>query len=222
MTTLLLLVEGQSEETFVRDVLGPHLGARGVDARCIIAATKRVKSGGKFRGGVVSTQQVHRELAELLRDSSAHVSTIFDYYALPADFPGMASRPTGAARKRVEFVEAEWSKAVQRAKFIPHIVLHEFEAWLYAAPVSCAQLFRPPKVAQELERIARQAGGPEQVDDGRDTAPSKRLLRLWPDYQKDLDGPRILGAMGLEVVRDACPHFDAWLRRLEQLGSSPA
>lgn len=220
MTRLLLLVEGQTEETFVRDVLGPHLSKRNVHCRPITIATKRTHSGGKFRGGVVSTEQVRRELDRLLQDSDAHVSTIVDYYGLPEDFYGMAQRPAGDSRERVEFVEAAWGRAVQRAKFVPHVVLHEFEAWLYSAPVEFAREFDPPGVAHELERIATRAGGPEHVDDGPATAPSKRLLELWPAYQKPLDGPRILQAMGLARVRSVCPHFDAWLARLESLGTS--
>ena len=30
-------------------------------------------------------------------------------------------------------------------------------------------------------------------------------------------GPQMAGLIGLQKIRAACPHFDAWVRRLEQL-----
>ena len=55
MKWLLILVEGQTEETFVRDVLIAHLASFEVHATPVILKTKRVKAGGVFRGGVTST-----------------------------------------------------------------------------------------------------------------------------------------------------------------------
>src|SRR6185436_9487197 len=43
-----VLVEGQTEETFIRDVLAPHLASREVYLTPVLAATKRIKSGLKF------------------------------------------------------------------------------------------------------------------------------------------------------------------------------
>lgn len=47
-----VLVEGQTEETFIRDVLGPHLVGLGIYLTPVLVATKRVKSGLKFKGGL--------------------------------------------------------------------------------------------------------------------------------------------------------------------------
>jgi hypothetical protein len=58
---------------------------------------------------------------------------------------------------------------------------------------------------------------PEEIDDGVDTAPSKRLARIVPNYQKRLHGPLIVGRIGLDRVRDECPHFSTWLSELEAL-----
>ena len=94
MKRLLVLVEGRTEETFVWNVLQPHLGLFGVSPTAVVLKTKRVKSGGAFRGGVTSTAQVLGDLRRLLGDTgAAAVTTIIDYYGLPDDFPGMATRP---------------------------------------------------------------------------------------------------------------------------------
>ncbi|MGH3564643.1 MAG: DUF4276 family protein [Pseudonocardia sp.] len=62
---------------------------------------------------------------------------------------------------------------------------------------------------------AAQAGGPELVDDGPNSAPPKRLLRHCPTYTKTGDGPQAISAAGLAVVRSRCPHLDAWLTTLD-------
>lgn len=53
------------------------------------------------------------------------------------------------------------------------------------------------------------------------TAPSKRIIRLFPDYGepggKRIVGPLLAEAAGLAKIRAACLHFDEWLTRLEQL-----
>ena len=55
MKRVLILVEGQTEETFVRDLLEPHLSRRGVFPVPILAKTKRTTSGQTFKGGIPST-----------------------------------------------------------------------------------------------------------------------------------------------------------------------
>ena len=124
MKRLHVLVEGQTEETFVRDVLGPHLAAFGTAATPVLLKTKRVKSGGAFRGGVTCTEQVLGDIRRLLGDGGVvAVTTMIDYYALPEDFPGMASRPPGLPAARVAHVEAALGRAVGAPKLIPHLVL---------------------------------------------------------------------------------------------------
>ena len=46
MTRLLMLVEGQSEESFVKRTLAPHLAGYGVFVQVIVLWTKRLASGG--------------------------------------------------------------------------------------------------------------------------------------------------------------------------------
>jgi hypothetical protein len=95
MKRLHVLVEGQTEETFVRDVLTAHLAAFDVHPNPVLLKTKRVKSGGAFRGGVTSTEQVIGDVRRLLGDKgAAAVTTMIDYYALPDDFPGMSAFPS--------------------------------------------------------------------------------------------------------------------------------
>lgn len=52
MKRLLIYVEGQTEETFVRDVLAPYLWTLGLHPEPTLARTKRTRSGQTFKGGI--------------------------------------------------------------------------------------------------------------------------------------------------------------------------
>jgi hypothetical protein len=221
MKLLLLLVEGQTEETFVRDVLAPYLAPSRIDCRPVIVATKRTGSG-KRRGGVGSWSKVARELRLLLGNSHAHVSTIFDLYGWPDDAPGMSDiLPSEASHSRAERLEAALGQYFGARHFTPHLVLHEFETWLYADPTRwTAALAAPATLANTLAAIAATAGGPELVDEGPETAPSKRLSKAWPGYRKLPHGPRAADLTTIEVIRAACPHFNRWIATLSNVSSS--
>jgi hypothetical protein len=214
----LVLVEGQTEERFVNECLAPYLLDKGlILERPTIVATKRVAGGPNFKGGISSYGQVQRDLQRLLHDEHASIiTTVLDYYALPKDFPGMRDRPAGSPRNRVKHVEAAWAAAVGDRRFVPHLALHEFETWVYADP-SRLEPWMFDDDAKAIEAIAKIAAAyqtPEDIDDGPDTAPSKRLEKVF-NYQKLLHGPLAVSAIGIDRIRAVCPHFHQWLGRLE-------
>lgn len=222
----LVLVEGQTEERFVNECLGPYMMDKGLPLVPAIVKTKRVVGAAHLKGGVTSYNQVQRDLGVLLHDSDAAViTTLLDYYALPADFPGMATRPPGGPALRVAHVEAAWAAVIGDRRFVPHLVLHEFEAWVYAEP-SCLEPWMFDDDQEVIPAIAAVAAAhrtPEDIDEGPLTAPSKRLRDAFarPDtYQKTLHGPLAVSAIGIERIRAACPHFAGWLERLEAIGAS--
>ncbi|MFC3980579.1 DUF4276 family protein [Streptosporangium jomthongense] len=119
----------------------------------------------------------------------------YSYYGLPRDTPGMDDLPSGTPHARVEHVE----RAIHRAldddpRLVPNLVLHETETWVFAAAKELGELLGRPDVADALRKQAERAGGPELVNDGRETAPSKRILAAYPGYRKTHDGPRHRGS----------------------------
>jgi hypothetical protein len=219
MKRVLILVEGQTEETFVRDVLAPHFLARGVALIPKLLVTKRVKSGGHFKGGVVSYAQVKGDLHRLLADTGAErITTMLDYYGLPDDFPGLANRPPGTGYQRVEHVERAFQADLSHPRFLPYLALHEFEALLFTDPARCDWIFSDaPGTIESMKAIRASVASPEEINEGPVTAPSKRLLGLFPGYQKTLHGPMAAAAQGLAPLREACPHFNQWVSALEAL-----
>lgn len=90
---------------------------------------------------------------------------------------------------------------------------------LFAAPHQVAARAALPGLSDSIAEATRLAGGPELVDDGPETAPSKRLASMLPGFTKTLDGPAIVKAAGLSSIRSECPHLDAWIHRLESSGN---
>ena len=106
----------------------------------------------------------------------------------------------------------------------PYIQLHEFEATLLAQPDAILTYYGEyGREVARLTELALSVKSPELIDDGEDTAPSKRIISLIPAYgkAKPTAGPTIAAAIGLPTIRAKCPHFDAWLRQLEKLGQKP-
>jgi hypothetical protein len=101
--------------------------------------------------------------------------------------------------------------------FIPNLIVHEFEALLFTDIKPFEQWTDDDRALEPL-RMARRHAAPEEINDGRETAPSKRILAAMNGYQKTVHGPLIACDIGLDAIRAACPHFDAWLAKLERLG----
>ncbi|MGW4844082.1 DUF4276 family protein [Nocardia brasiliensis] len=209
------LVEGQSEEIVVNNVLEPYLVDRGWTVTKSIVTTRRPAGGPNHRGGVSSWSKVEREIKLLLRNSSLDVlTTLFDFYAFPLDAPGMADIPAGLPTLgRVTHVEDSLSAAAADHRFVPHLILHELETWVFAAAEQVGCLL--PGLTEHLVKDVRAAGGAELVNDGPDTAPSKRILNYCPQYSKTTDGPLAIADLGVAELRTQCPHFDAWLDVLD-------
>jgi hypothetical protein len=211
-----LLVEGQTEETVVSTTIAPYLEDLGWYVDWSIIKTRRPAGGPAHRGGVSCWAHIERDVRLLLRDSSiAVLTTLLDYYAFPADAPGMADRPSGAAAAKVEHVERAMKAAIGDARFLPNLVVHETEAWVLAACEQLGSLYGDPALVRKLRLEIDKAGGPELVNDGPSTAPSKRLLRHRPDYVKTLHGPLAIDDLGVLNLRGQCPHLDRWLTQLE-------
>jgi hypothetical protein len=213
-----LLLEGQTEEIVAQDLIKPHLASQGWQVTHSIVTTKRPAAGPSFRGGVRSWASLEREIRRLLSGRSFDVvTTVIDYYGFPPDSPGMADRPTGGCLAQVEHVERALAGVIDDRRFVPHLTLHEIEAWVLAAADELSALYGDGDLARTLERCVADAGGPESVNDGPSTAPSKRLSKYWPTYIKTVDGPLALAELGLPALRSRCPHLDAWLARFDLL-----
>lgn len=102
-------------------------------------------------------------------------------------------------------------------RFIPFVVMHEFEGLLFSDCARLASSLNRKDLIEPLEKIRGQFESPEDIDDSAQTAPSKRIVNLMPNYQKVLHGNEAMLEIGLEAVRKACPIFDRWITTLEAI-----
>lgn len=226
-----ILVEGQTEEAFVRDVLAPHLNSRSVFVNCRRVETSRRKEKltGQltiFRGGIVSYAKIRNDVLRWLKeDPAAFVTTMIDVYALPLDFPGIEEAKAKIdPYEKVAALEQSFGQNIAYRQFIPHLQLYEYESLLFSdinVTDSGMSLFDGRSRIQELQEIRNQFETPEHIDDGVLTAPSKRLQRIFPAYDKLLFGPLIAASIGVAKLREQCLHFAEWLTQLESLVSRP-
>lgn len=221
MKRVLILVEGQTEERFVKDVLAPAFYGREVFLSPTLLMTKRVKDGPNFKGGVTNYAKFRGDVRRLLHQSGgALVTTLLDYYGLPADFPGMSTRPSAAPLVRVSHVEQSIRAELGSPKnFVPFLALHEFEAWLFASADELPRTMTQPAGRDAFAAICLSFETPEKIDEGATTAPSKRIKAIFPTYRKTVHGPLAVQRIGLDRIRAECPHFDTWVRALEDFAT---
>jgi hypothetical protein len=226
MARLLIHVEGQTEEIFVNRILGPHLYARGytmVSARLIGNARQRERRGG-IRGWKALRVGI---IQHLQRDLGCLATTMVDYYGLPQTgeraWPGRAAAAGLAFAKKAMTVQnamlADVNKRLRGGaasrRFLPFVVMHEFEGLMFSDCTRFAEGIGRPELVAQLQSIRDDFKSPEEIDDSPVSAPSKRVEQLLPGYEKPLFGALAVLQIGLEAIRDECPHFRNWLERLE-------
>lgn len=216
MKQIMILVEGQTEEAFVNKVLQPYLIDKQIYIRATMVCTKKVKNARMYRGGIADYDQVNRDLTRLIKSSHFDlITTFFDYYGLPQNFPGNNAIPNGNCYDKVFFIESEFAKEINDERFLPFIMLHEFESMIFCDVYSLSSFFNERRLGR-LNSISFEYDSPELINNSPMTAPSKRLLSEFSNYEKPLHGPIAVQNIGLDKIRAKCPHFNDWLTELER------
>ena len=125
--------------------------------------------------------------------------------------------PHNNSLEKVQTIVSEFKRDIDQLNFIPNLVLHEFEGLLFSDPVAFSKYFNEAEIVEKLMAIRQQFDSPEQINDGQQTAPSKRILSLCDRYEKVLHGTLIALDIGLATMRRECPFFDGWIKTLENL-----
>ncbi len=228
MARLYLFAEGQTEQTFADTVIKPHLANLGVYLHPPILLAHAKKRGVVHRGGgrkyVPMKNDILRFLAQE-KECDVFFTTMIDLYSIHADFPGLAEteKLRHMPDKRVDALEQTFARDIGDNRFVPYIQLHEYEAYLFSDPTWFRYFYsHHEQQIAALKNIADKYDTPELIDDGPQSAPSKRIIAELPDYEdaKSAVGPQVAELIGLDVIRNKCPHFAAWLLRLEELGKN--
>ncbi len=228
MPRLYLFAEGTTELTFADTVLKPHLAHRGVYLHPPVLIAHAKRKGRVHRGGGRKYAPMKNDIRRFLaqeRGGDVFFTTMIDLYAIHTEFPGLADaeKLRHLPAKRVEALEQAFAKDIGDDRFVAYIQLHEYEAYLFSEPTWLGYFYdHHDKQIAALKAIADGYATPELIDDGQHSAPSKRIIAELPDYEdaKAAVGPQVAELIGLDVIRSKCPHFAAWLSRLEKLGGA--
>ena len=222
MKEIVVVCEGRTEVAFVAEVLGPSLWPQEV-----FLHPRLISTSASGKGGALTGPRVIHHLRNLLRERWAiPVTTFFDLYGLPPDFPGVRqAEGTADPLQRAAAVEAALHAAAVKAagrgerRFHPHIQPYEFEGLLFSDPTRFGEVRKEWADAEELWEARRGASSPEHINDGAGTHPSARLGALKPRFHKSAHGVEVASRIGIERIRAECRHFDGWVSRLEQLSA---
>lgn len=227
MKIIHVLCEGQTEQGFVNNVLKPYLIAKGIAAvKSVLVCTSRKANAC---GGLVSFPKVENDLNIMMKsdednDSERHIfTTMFDLYALPGDFPAYADAQHIIDRyERVAAMEKAFSDSIGSDRFIPYIQLHEFEALVLCGLDFLKKMYVGcDKQIEQLKSELNKVGNPELVNDGPDTAPSKRIIKAIEggkkkrySYDKPKSGKYVTQNVGIDKLCEQCRHFNEWVGKL--------
>ncbi len=216
-TEVIAIVEGKTEQDFIRKVVAPYLHNKGI----YITPVQVSKPGGK--GGDVKFSRVKNDFHNhLSQRSDTLVTTFLDLYGLKEwpdldavklepNYENMIERLYSSTDKALK--EIFDSRTVEQ-RIIPFFAIYEFEALLFSSPEKLAE-----KLAcshESISRILTACKEPEQINNSPQTAPSKRLNTLAPrgHFKKASEGVAIASEIGIDTMREKCPQFNQWLERL--------
>jgi hypothetical protein len=219
-----IITEGQTESNFVNKILSPYFIERNITLiPCTLITKNDKKAGRQYKGGIsrysMAKNNIQKCLAYRKTSTEIYVSTIFDFYRLPNDFPGFDdSQKIKDPYSKIAFLEKSLRDDIDEngTAFLPYLSLHEFEALLFSDIDVVKKHFFEIDITPLINTKLKYPN-PELINNGEQTSPSKRILQCVPEFAKPIDGIAIAQKIGLDVLRRKCKHFNEWITRLEEL-----
>ncbi len=225
MNELHILCEGQTEGTFVSELLAPML-----NHSTFRVYPKIVETSPNNRGGSLGFKRAQNFVWNTLNtNSKATVTSLIDLYRLGTDFPeyDKAWDESQLAAKLKILTEAWHKEVAQKDKtiaqrFIPYIQPHEFEALVFSDLTALSTLHKEwEDGVTKLASILKKYPTPEHMNTVKEKTPSYLLENKLPKiegkkYKKTATGIRAIERIGIANVEKKCEHFAAWLARLRE------
>ncbi|WP_440617104.1 DUF4276 family protein [Cysteiniphilum sp. 6C5] len=217
---VMTIVEGRTEQTFIEKVVQPYLAPKNI----FIRATQVSKPGQK--GGDVRFERVKQDIAIYLKQrSDIYVTTMIDYYGIK-EWPGIADISQNYSiqdiskhlnERTISTLCEDLPQLHITARFIPYMVMHEFEALLFSDSSILAQSLNIDE--HKITKIVEAFSTPEAINNSRETAPSKRLdgFTATGKFAKTTTGIAIAMKIGIPCIREKCFLFNEWLESIENL-----
>lgn len=223
-----VICEGPTEDRFVKKILAPFLQQYNIYPKTILLTTSRKKNA---YGGMLSYTQAKTDIELCMKRHTNNCNefhlftTMFDYYALPNDFPGYSeSKNIQDVRIRINHLEESFASDINRSNFIPYLQLHEFEALLFTDIGKLKEEYpKAEKGIAKLKEATESYSDPELINNHPDTAPSKRIIKALKNiynYDKVKSGTATASYIGLDNILNSCQHFREWIDCIKSFGES--
>ena len=213
------IVEGETEESFVINILSPHFDRFDVDVEPILLGKRKEIRGSFDRGGTAKYNITLKEIKGCLyRHDCKIVTTMIDFYALHSSY-GKKDLPESNPRDKARMIEEKMlSDQDNNPRFVPYLQLHDFEALLFSDPKAISFIVGS-QFEEKLNKVRYSYSDPENIDDRKNHCPKHQIKRIIsPSHYKEVSmGIPIIQKIGLNKIRKECPHFNEWLTKLETL-----
>lgn len=215
MKRLRIVTEGGTEETFVNEILRPHL----FENQIFDVAGLRIQTSQGHKGGFVNYQHLKNDVTRILKESNVVVSTFVDFFRIPTSMPDYELMTQAVkADQKIEILENGLIKDINHPNFIPYIQKFEFEALLFSNNQGFFRMYNEPSIAQATQAIIDQYDNPEEINNHPNTSPSKRIQKILAEhgmnYNKIFEGNLIALEIGIHTILEKCPRFRAWVEKL--------
>ena len=212
MKRLFIVVEGPTEEDFVKTILRPYFASYAIyDVTPIKIATSKNQ-----KGGFVNYAHLENMLFPLLKSQGDDVivTTFVDFFRIPTNMPQYAQCMCAQSNKeRVVELERCLGEQIKDRRFVPYIQLHEFEALLFSSNKGFESYFTEEQ-AIKTSQIVDEFDNPEDINSRPELAPSKRILDIKYNYNKPIEGNLIALEVGINKMLERCPRFASWVSNL--------
>ena len=216
MKRLVIIAEGETEESFVNNIFCPFFCSKGIYNSIQCFKTKH------SHGGMSKYSYIKKDILNIIYEKDVVVSMMIDFYRLPSDFPGFNDlKVTQTHQEQANLLETRIKKDLEDSQnqlfdnFIPYIQLHEFEALVFASISGIDSLFERSEMDYNgLMNVIQQYPNPEDINNHPDTAPSVRLKKLISGYNKVLHGIDIINTVGMAELLEKCPRFKTWIESM--------
>lgn len=213
MIRVCIICEGATEVTFVNQCLAPYLIGNQVNAYPTLLSAP----SGRHRGGRVTVERLAKAISHHY-STADRVSTLVDFYG----FQDKDSRSRVQLETDIRNAVALRTTGYAPEFVLPYVQMHEYEGLLFTDPSA----FERAKdgwsgaVEKALTAVAQAFQSPEDINDSPETAPSRRILKIFPEgtYSKIEHGPLIAESIGIDAIRAKCPAFNEWVGKLQAWG----
>lgn len=223
MKILFIVVEGETEEKFLRKLLYPHFIQIGIHIEAQQWITNRkLGTGGGGHSFELIENHLRRLMSKYKYNPEVFISVMVDLYAFPKQGHSVYDeeiRKIQSGKERAVLLQNKMSERLAYRNFIPYVQLHEFEALLLSKPDALSVFYTEKE--DEISALKAEINGmhPEEINETPEGAPSKRIIKYIPRYerQKTSAGVMTAEAIGFSCIRESCPHFNDWVTTLEGL-----